>query len=60
MALINRKGSIVISGKDGIEFSKKMKYPDENIMKRRDKFIQEAKSKMDVIQFSDKIVLKIK
>lgn len=42
MALINSKGSIVLSGKAGEEFSRKMKHPDREVMEKRGKFIDEA------------------
>ncbi|MDQ2085919.1 hypothetical protein RBH29_05635 [Herbivorax sp. ANBcel31] len=60
MALINRKGSIVLSGKDGEEFSKKMKNPDSKVMEKSDKFIDEARNKMDVIRTKDKTIIRVK
>jgi|GEM_PF-2966196 len=46
MALINRKGSIVLSERDGTEFSKKMTTPDAEVMERRNKFLDDARSKI--------------
>jgi len=60
MALINRKGSIVLSGKDGTEFARKMKNPDPEVMEKRDKFIDEARNKMDVIRTKDKTIIRVK
>lgn len=60
MALINRKGSIVLSGKDGKEFSKRMKNPDPGVMKKRDKFIDEARSKMDIVPTKGKTKIRVK
>lgn len=60
MALINRKGSIVLSGKDGTEFYKKMKNPDAEVMEKRDKFLDDARSKMDIIRSKGKTVIRVK
>jgi len=60
MALINRKGSIVLSGKDGKEFSRKMKHPDPEVMEKRDKFIDEVRSKMNVVRTKDKTIIRVR
>lgn len=61
MALMNRKGNIILSGKDGRGFVKRMKQPDASIMEKRDKFINEAREKFDVVRdCKGKIILKVK
>lgn len=60
MALINRKGSIILSGKDGTEFSKKMKNPDAEVMEKRDRFLDDARSKMDIIRSKGKTIIRVK
>ena len=60
MALLNSRGSIVLSGRDGTEFSRKMKQPDSEVMEKRDKFINEARDKMDVTRIKGKVVIRVK
>ena len=60
MALINRKGAIVLSGRDGKEFSRRMEHPNSETMEKRDKFINEAREKMSITRSKGKVLIQVK
>ena len=60
MALIHRKGNIVLTGEDGKGFLERMNQPDVEIMAKRDKFIDEAREKLDIVRTKGKVILRVK
>ena len=60
MAILRGKRIITLTEKEGISFVKRMKNPDPDIMEKRDRFIEEARNKMDIQKGKGKVVLIIK
>ncbi len=60
MAIIKGKRTITLTEKEGVSFLKRMKNPDPEIMEKRDRFIDEARSKIDIKKGKGKIILSIK
>ncbi|HEX3027942.1 MAG TPA: hypothetical protein VHT34_01235 [Clostridia bacterium] len=58
--MINRKGTIVLTGRDGKEFSKSMQQSSFETMEKRDRFINEAREKIHVTRSKEKVLIQVK
>jgi len=50
MAIIRTLDSIILTGETAKSFSQKMKYPDREAMRKRNKFLKECKDSIEIIK----------
>ncbi|MDP4176889.1 MAG: hypothetical protein Q8900_00935 [Bacillota bacterium] len=60
MSIEKKEMSIILTGETDKNFSYKMKSLDQNIIYKRDKFLQDSKEKVQVCKSNGKITLIIK
>lgn len=61
MGIVYENNKIILTNETAKSFSEKMKNPDKEVMKKRDKFLKECRENIEVIKNEDgSIVLKSK
>jgi hypothetical protein len=49
MAIINEKENITLTGKTAKSFAEKMKYPNKEVMRKRDTYFKEIEETLSII-----------